>query len=53
MSSSYEVIRSIGREGRKAGCFNSPTAVVLDTKGRLLVSEIGNDRIQVNIEYRI
>ena len=43
----YEVVRSIGREGKKSGCLNSPTSVLLDRRGRLVVSEIGNDRIQV------
>ena len=48
VSSSYQVTRSIGREGKKSGCLNSPTALLLDNKGRLIVSDNGNDRIQVN-----
>ena len=42
-----EVVRSIGREGRKPGCLNSPTDLALDRSGRLVVSDAGNDRIQV------
>eukprot|EP00090_Calanus_glacialis_P006939 TRINITY_DN15420_c0_g1_i1.p1 TRINITY_DN15420_c0_g1~~TRINITY_DN15420_c0_g1_i1.p1 ORF type:complete len:649 (-),score=159.41 TRINITY_DN15420_c0_g1_i1:13-1755(-) len=47
VSPTYQVTRSIAREGKKSGCLNSPTALVLDNKGRLIVSDNGNDRIQV------
>jgi len=47
VSSSFEVLRSIGRSGKKSGCLNSPVALLLDNKGRLVVSDHGNDRVQV------
>ena len=49
VSPSYQVTRSMGREGKKPGCLSYPTSLVVDRRGRLIVSENGNERIQVEI----
>ena len=47
MGQDHEVERSFGREGRGNGHFSSPTAMIMDNRGRLLVADTGNNRIQV------
>lgn len=47
VSSTFNVTRSIGKQGRRHACFSSPSSLLLDAKGRLIVSDDGNDRIQI------
>ena len=39
--------RTIGREGKGNGQFNEPYGVAFDGAGHIIVSEIGNNRVQV------
>lgn len=41
-----ELIRTWGRGGREPGEFNTPHAMVINSKGHLIVSDRGNTRIQ-------
>jgi len=47
VSSEFVVTGSICREGRKPGQLSSPTALTRDGRGRLVVADTGNDRVQV------
>jgi len=47
VSPEFAVTGSICREGRKAGQLSSPTALIRDGRGRLVVADSGNDRVQV------
>ena len=38
---------SLGRQGRRPGCLNSPAALGVDSQGRVLVADTGNDRVTV------
>ena len=40
------LIKSIGQLGTKAGDFNLPTTIEIDSKGNFFVNERGNERIQ-------
>ena len=42
-----QVVGSLGRQGRRPGCLNSPTALGVDSQGRVLVADTGNDRVTV------
>jgi len=47
VSPDFAVTGSICREGRKPGQLSSPTALIRDGRGRLVVADTGNDRVQV------
>ena len=42
-----QVVGSLGRQGRRPGCLNSPAALGVDSQGRVLVADTGNDRVTV------
>ena len=42
-----KLVREFGKFGDKAGQLNLPTAVTTDTRGRIYVTESGNNRVQV------
>ena len=44
---SGEFVKSFGKEGRGDGEFRNPTSVCMDNKGQVVVTEFGNNRIQV------
>lgn len=46
-SASGDLIRSWGRPGNGPGEFHVPHAIVIDSRGRLLVADRENDRVQV------
>lgn len=47
VSPEFLVTGSICREGRRPGQLSSPTCLLLDGRGRLVVADQGNDRVQV------
>jgi len=47
VSPEFAVTGSICREGRKPGQLSSPTGLIRDGRGRLVVADSGNDRVQV------
>ena len=47
VSPEFLVTGSICREGRRPGHLSSPTSLLLDGRGRLVVADQGNDRVQV------
>lgn len=46
-SSQGKLIRSWGMPGKEAGQFNLPHSIIVDARGRVLVGDRENDRIQV------
>ena len=47
ISAKFEVIRSVGNQGRARGQLSSPHTFVRDNSGNLIVCDTGNDRIQI------
>ena len=47
ISAKYEVVRSVGGQGRSRGHFTSPQSFVRDNQGNFIICDTGNNRVQV------